>query len=98
MRCFWWAGKKVWFVKLRVRYTEDLLYREFTVVVSSCGGRAMSVACVEFRGGARKNSSGYKPTVFQMQVIDRETLLKYESIDVLEKHLGVWGLAPRKIF
>ena len=42
--------------------------------------------------------SNHKPNVFQMQIIDREALLKYKSIDILERYLGVWGLALRKIF
>ena len=42
--------------------------------------------------------SNYKPNVFQMYIIDREALLKYESIEFLKRHLGVWGLAPRKTF
>ena len=39
--------------------------------------------------------SNCKCNVFQ---IDREALFKYESIDFSERHMGVWGLAPRKIF
>ena len=31
-------------------------------------------------------------------MIDREALFKYESIDFLERHLGVWELTPRKTF
>ena len=40
----------------------------------------------------------YKPNVSQMEVIDREAFFTHEGINFSEKHLGVWELAPGKIF